>query len=1223
ATRAARDADLPRTWVPSAHASSDAKPDVKPGATSDATAGATKAASDATKAASPANGASAPGAGTPASSAEAPRSVLDRAQSWLVRLLQDEAWKRLSERPMRVDESIDLGTFATGNVKIETVVEDTRWDASRMIHETIAQARGLATKWLRTTGSLELSAPAPAAQPASASGNTIGGKLEAHYEISRPYDYREGQLVPADLFAKLRSAVVTLPLDHHRAEGLEAGSKFSMSGRLQGDAAGKLSAPMTGRATLDARASVDVERQGGTEVVVTIRSSSDLDARATHEVTGRSLTATLGRDRVAMRTFTLDLSKPEAERAYDRLVRFDPEEPIALAKRNAPGVTMTSESVRAEDSAAVEGRADLSATTKVDGRIGVTRVETPDDRRTELTGRAGVVSNPSDATRLEGSLDARFERREAKLGTVEREGRLGAEAKLTTKLGEETPVTVGFTGNGSVDYRFSHPAAEDDLPLPLDGDAARRMPEGASFTLIGNGRLGAKASDARALGGGNTTASVDVSADGRIWLRADKKGGDTIEVDVMVRKNAELDRAARWSRPAADGAAGFGLDYGGTTRTSSDRSGRFQLDLSKEAHRAAYRALLRGDMGPAAAATNVPVPTADTRLDNRDRVRAEVTKLASWADASLELERRSIDAKDPFVTMDADRSAFNDAQKAGGREVRWIDVSGAIAPKVRVEGTTPIGGAVSLRHGFSAEGLVEYRAVRPDLPGVALSPALTAKAAEALPRGSEMALSGTGTLRGSTGLGFGAEYATTGVRASAAAGVDAKVAVSKTYDVRVKRLSDAKVSVTVEERARDERGLDLFARVGATVSTAELVTLPGALGKLDALAKVRTAVDRELSSLLSLDFTHSSTRAKVDTQRAELTIDLSTPAGKKAYEAILGLDADPALAAARRGDAGVKIDSAGIEHTKERGQETKLDAFGSKLYLSKALRSDSTRIDVTSNGETRRDASTYDESYRGLFGRKQNVKWEAVRVRTAEDPVGQGYYRFTFDDADPITSKAEVRSMMRMATGLGAEHAHAPKVEKDRRGLLPLLGSWGQHGKTKAGGEIFLTDKGLQALRALDDEAARLAYAEGLRSTHGGNLPAWADPVKGPKARAILDEFFQYERDRAGAHDGDRRSGLNSEYWWHTGTNLWEDEGDYKSSKAFVEMVRRIRESTDPAMWNKAYADLGEQLRFDFFDSLGAIGRVAGKSETLVHKLEMKGRVIDIQMKDEGLLARP
>ncbi|MEQ9498705.1 MAG: hypothetical protein RIT81_17640 [Deltaproteobacteria bacterium] len=60
-----------------------------------------------------------------------------------------------------------------------------------------------------------------------------------------------------------------------------------------------------------------------------------------------------------------------------------------------------------------------------------------------------------------------------------------------------------------------------------------------------------------------------------------------------------------------------------------------------------------------------------------------------------------------------------------------------------------------------------------------------------------------------------------------------------------------------------------------------------------------------------------------------------------------------------------------------------------------------------------------------------------------------------------------------------------------------------------------------------------------------------------------------------------------------------------------------IRSGDDPAAWGRAFADLGEATRFDFYDVLVTLNRLAGSDELQVRRFQIAGDAVDVEVSSE------
>jgi hypothetical protein len=405
--------------------------------------------------------------------------------------------------------------------------------------------------------------------------------------------------------------------------------------------------------------------------------------------------------------------------------------------------------------------------------------------------------------------------------------------------------------------------------------------------------------------------------------------------------------------------------------------------------------------------------------------------------------------------------------------------------------------------------------------------------------------------------------------------------------------------------------------VGVTSSLPALAKRPleGALGK------VGEAINDKASVALS----HRTSKRSTKEDGLELRFDdLTQPDAAAAYaEAVQGRP-EAALALAERARAGeptgvqmirgIKLTSSSTE------RRTSLTVGGGTLFLREALRKDSTQIVRDADGTSTTQTSSYREKSRGLLGDRKEMLWEAVSVRTSDDPAGQRFYRMTFERSDPMTSRGDVARVQRMAEDLGATPARPIRADA-KGGLASAVGA--AMGKTRTELEVFVTPKGMDALRGTTKEQALLTYGKAVAMSEGAATVApWANVDDAPKARALLEQYERLRNEPRSEGD-DPSERVRLDYWFSYRRNIWDDTGPYKRATAFAASVERVGHSSDPGEWNKAFADVGKGSGFHVADAVSAINSLAGADELLVHRLKMSGSRVDLEMVDEGLRERP
>ncbi len=877
-----------------------------------------------------------------------------------------------------------------------------------------------------------------------------------------------------------------------------------------------------------------------------------------------------------------------------------------------------------DEDTSLTAKTKLGTSSKVTGPDGkpIGAATTVDDIRELPEGATGRL-------RREGEVDADVKGESWKAGVlIERElevkkerwskgivrsGSLTLDGSRDLEVGEDSK--VGFSAKSSLGYRLELPLdGDEDQPLPLDAQRAQELPEGAEFELRGKASAGAKVT--RELMG------TELSGEHALEIDVERKSGDQVRVQVDLETATEFERNA--AREADDDAErDWKLGYKGSTEVETRTYGVYDLDLSKTEHREVYDSLITGDTESADALGLRAQPKDERSLTNSDELTGEA-EVSEWLGVSGSVERTSMSPSDWKVRRDSERRAFSEAQEKEGKEVRWLQVESEVNPKFGRTFTDPVTVGVSPRARVETGARVRYQAMVPsvDGEGADVSPPLKADDAQALARGSEFLFEREGQLETSFGAKVGYEMEESGTKVGASLETSGNSEGRSEVGVRVRRLEGEKVEVTLEDTSRSTQGSLLRARVGVEVDTE---TLSGA----DSIGIVTDTLDRKLNKWLRVEGKIEDSTSSTDREDVRFELDLSKPEARSAYEQLLAFDGDRAIALAaktRAGeDTGVTITSGTTERVDQRSEERSLEVGPDTLYLSKALRSDRTRIDQWSERMRRTDTSEFEGKYKGLLGRKQEVDWEAVWVRSHDDPKGRGFYRLQYKDEDPISSKKQVRRAIRLADELETEPARPIKAEKSSdRGLSRILGDLSYHGETETNMDVFFTQSGIESLAKYSEEEAYEAYAKTLIDRGEiDEAPGWV--TGGAKARKPLVELERLDAD-IGLDQREYQNKtreLEIEYYRATKREAWQDEEHFSAAHAFASMVGSIREGEDPARWGKAFADLGDRARFEFYDALSTMNRLAGSDEVLVNRFQIEGDAVDVLMKEEGRTSRP
>ncbi|MCA9551355.1 MAG: LysM peptidoglycan-binding domain-containing protein [Myxococcales bacterium] len=1054
----------------------------------------------------------------------------------LVRDIRKLTFDLLKDQKLDQSKTFTLTDGVDVTAKVKSLFLDSASGSWERMSFERTLPEGKAALWAQTQGEARLDAKR--AQPA-AGGWAVSANGAFSFEQVRPLIYDKANPDPVAAAKTLVGTLYRFPLSGDAVAEMTQGSTFSMKASTQLSADGKLSFG-TVKAGADGDLSLEVRRLAKDEVQVTYKRAWGLDGvlDANGLRDGKvDVDLTLKADRGREQLYSFDLSTPAGREAYTALMHLKAGKAEDLAKIEGNGVRLvrdeatssrgaqgslrykpdgtldltvrggvTQEQDGDDKTTTVQGGVDAALEPEGDGlqariKADATRVVKPNLRTTTVTGELTGSQPLSERTDVSSSVKVRHGHEVDKRWDEEtREGSLAHRGVLSTKILEDSgkPVTLGFDADQEVSYKYVTPVGHDGA-LPMTAALMKAAPEGARFELTGAGKVGMDAK--RSLDG--LDLAFETSAHGKLRVIATRLAEDQVRVEVDLEKGADADGKISFTH-SADGAK-YAASFQDQENWDAEKSASFTLSLNSPAHQAAYVSLLKGNLGPAARLLDAPAPSWVKTRSSTQTVKLNAGPV-EWLDAGVELVRRDVDPQDARIKWSSDRNAFTETQTEAGRKVRWIEAEGAFAPKVSYTNSAPVGAGVGTwRQGFSADAMLRYRAFAPSVDGAApvLDPAMTADQALAMPRGAEFELVGKGSVTGFTGLGLGYEWGAGGVTASASASADTKHTASRNWDVKVIRLDGDKVEVSFERGTGTKNAFELAARAGVKVDSAELLGLDSAIEQVALLGKLTDKLDEQAAKRLVFELQSSWSKAKDGSERVTFQLDLSSPGAQKAYEALLRLDGKSATElgqATRRGNpTGVEITRGWTTESVSRQSHTHFDAFGERLYLQDALRKDEVTIDRWGGADKRTDRSSFREQYKGLFGRKQDMSWEAVRVRTPEDPVGKGYYRLQYTDQDPLTSKKEVRRLVSLGQDLGARPAHELRIQDGAQGLAKLLGNWAKHGKTKLEMDVFFTQKGIDQVRGLTAGQAMATYGDVAARRDGRGAYGWNTPGKAAK----------------------------------------------------------------------------------------------------------------------------
>jgi hypothetical protein len=293
------------------------------------------------------------------------------------------------------------------------------------------------------------------------------------------------------------------------------------------------------------------------------------------------------------------------------------------------------------------------------------------------------------------------------------------------------------------------------------------------------------------------------------------------------------------------------------------------------------------------------------------------------------------------------------------------------------------------------------------------------------------------------------------------------------------------------------------------------------------------------------------------------------------------------------------------------------------VFLSEALRSNSTRVVATDGKTQRTDASSSERAF--VFGtRDQTASVEAVSVRVDGEAEGRSMFRVRMRDKDRITSEQQVKVLQHFSTALGLTPDGPQRIEEDTdRGAWKLLGKHSKHGLTEARLDAYVTPQGFAAARAKTDDDAWAAAARFHGDTAGAK-PPWADGAGAPSVRADLDRYIELT-----SSPGERSEHASELQWIENtyrnahGKSIWEDVESYQHARSFTRMIGEMRGTADPVQWNKSFADHGHAVGFRAFESVGVLANLVGREHVVVHQFAVEGKAVQLKFKEADAPADP
>jgi hypothetical protein len=666
-----------------------------------------------------------------------------------------------------------------------------------------------------------------------------------------------------------------------------------------------------------------------------------------------------------------------------------------------------------------------------------------------------------------------------------------------------------------------------------------------------------------------------------------------------------------------------------------------------------------GDAGGVTETTEVtPTPsTANNTVDSMEgsgssrslgsKVKTKLTELA-WdtlksgttqgfsvgddAKLGVKVRGRVLRGSDNEIKNNAHRKAGTEAVRQDGKTPIWVETAGLLQPSAGLNGSLPMG-TLNLAVGFRADALAEYRALRPygdpdvsDAAKGAVKMPLDADAAKDLVEGTEIEIKGRGTARLSASLGAGAS---TGI-GPATGNVGGRLGHSQTreanYGIKLTKLDGDKIRVNLDEIKSRSGTTTASVSAGITIDGDQVIDdhlgdsiagLGG--GKLSDLVASAgaSAIEDVVKDFTAFHASVGKTAREDKLERVSYVLDLATPEGAAAYEKLLKLDEDGAEKLASQ--AGVT--RAEYDGTRETdGTNAGVRFAGQKLVLFNALRAEEAGTLSTEDGTSLVRSSIANRSYSGIFSGKKSIRWESVDLTDASGP--QRFFHMKFQKDDKLTRHGELKEFVRFADGLGIDNKVARQLDLDSTFFVRAFGGADD---TKVDVDVYFTDAGVQKIAGFSRDEARAKMAEAVGII---DPDAAGAPVNDPAARQIVADYLRAKRKNRGGGNRNSRASADmsrarSKYKRQFGASLTDHLEAFRQADALGPKIAQLNNAGDNQGWTTLLTDIGASSKFDYMPSLLALSMMAGKDETLVHKLSIAGKNVKLESTDEGALRNP
>jgi len=597
--------------------------------------------------------------------------------------------------------------------------------------------------------------------------------------------------------------------------------------------------------------------------------------------------------------------------------------------------------------------------------------------------------------------------------------------------------------------------------------------------------------------------------------------------------------------------------------------------------------------------------------------------LGSNGALGIRANEQIIRPSDPAVAKDPQRSAYEQSP-AGAQPHVWLQTGGVIDANLGLSVPINVGGGVTANLGFNSSASLQFSMVSPYAASVdgavdlaarhTIDLPVTAQNARALPQGSELMLKGQGSVGASASIGGGTNFGGNDVHVGVSARATGSVSAEGEMTVNVKKLDGDKVFVRIGQVGTTKEQVGVRADAGVTVDKQAITDFVG--GALDTVLKgelrdflekpAEKQIGSQVEKLLQKYGSASASIVKGMGQQSQqldaYVIDLSSPQGQRAYDALMHLDRGPANALMASGDASVA-------HYSER---SKTDSLSAGVKIGPATLFDFKSSSKQRDGELRSSGgdatvkqSVVDRSTEWLFAGKKHATWEGVRSEVSGgDP--QTFLHVSYDKHMKSTDRGDLEKVQRVVNALD--------VKLDKADLRP--DGDGDFGASDVKLDAYVTPDAVRSLAKLSRSDVENAYARATQKVEGlERVPAWGDPSTAAEARQMIED---YNDARLGGKNkrGDAAQ-IEAQYSSQFGRWIIDDMGDLNQAKDLSKKMESLARKPE-SEWAKALTDVGKEMKYDVYRTLVAINDLAGPDQVLVNQLDVKGKRLDVAGHSEG-----